>query len=385
MRMPHVSQHISLPYRKYYLILQYIWCVVHLCKQPFQMKETIEEYFLNTASPDDFPSQRDYIATYRSFKDFMNREIHPEVKTMTTRLDETIYLNDHSANHVLMVIEKISALLGTDGFSQLSNYEIFFLLIAVHIHDAGHIFNGRDGHEKNGGKFLTEISKYTLSNIELREIRKIAQAHSGKEDPIGSLELMPIISGKPIRSRLLAALLRMGDELADGRPRSSNYLLDHNLISESSKLFHAFSSCLDSFEPVMASHEISMTFCLNRTIALNSFRKNTKNGLQEIYLIDEIYTRSLKTFCECLYYNRFVPDNLRLSTLNVTINFIEEGEFDDFYERITYRIEEKGYPNLSFDNIFELCGDSLKRNGINLTGENIKNHLKNEVADNESV
>lgn len=348
------------------------------------MKETIEDYFINTASPADFPSQRDYVAIYRNFRDFMNREIHPEVKTMTTRMDETIYLNDHSTNHIVMVIEKVSALLGADDYSELSMYEIFFLLIAIQIHDAGHIFNGREGHEKKGGKFLNEISKYTVSKIELREIRKIAQAHSGKKDPIGSLELTPIISGVPVRSRLLAALLRMGDELADGRPRSSNYLLDHNLISESSRLFHAFSSCLDSFEPVMKSHEISMTLCLNREMTTQTFKKNSKNGSEELYLIDEIYIRSLKTFCECIYYNRFVPEKFRISTLNVTINFIEEGEFDDFYEKIMYRIEEKGYPNLSFDNIFDLCGDSLKRNGMDLTGENIKNHIENAL-DYESV
>ena len=348
------------------------------------MKETIEDYFINTADPADFPSHRDYVATYRNFRDFMNHEIHPEVKTMTTRLDETIYLNDHSTNHISMVIEKVSALLVED-YSVLSMYEIFFLLIAIHIHDAGHIFNGRDGHEKNGGKFLTEISKYAISTIELREISKIAQAHSGKNDPIGYLALESIISGKKVHSRLLAALLRMGDELADGRPRSSNYLLDHDLITESSQLFHAFSSCLDSFEPVMSSHEISMTFCLNREMTLKTFKKNSKDGLIELFLIDEIYIRSLKTFCECLYYNRFVPEKLRVSTLNVTINFIEEGKFEDFYERITYRIEEKGYPNLSFQNIFELCGDSLKRGGSFLTGENIQKHLIKEVKDNESV
>ena len=348
------------------------------------MKETIEDYFINTADPSDFPSHRDYVATYRNFRDFMNHEIHPEVKTMTTRLDETIYLNDHSTNHISMVIEKVSALLAED-YSVLSMYEIFFLLIAIHIHDAGHIFNGRDGHEKNGGKFLTEISKYAISTIELREISKIAQAHSGKNDPIGYLALESIISGKKVHSRLLAALLRMGDELADGRPRSSNYLLDHDLITESSQLFHAFSSCLDSFEPVMSSHEISMTFCLNREMTLKTLNKNSKDGLIELFLIYEIYIRSLKTFCECLYYNRFVPEKLRVSTLNVTINFIEEGKFEDFYERITYRIEEKGYPNLSFQNIFELCGDSLKRGGSFLTGENIQKHLIKEVKDNESV
>ncbi len=41
----------------------------------------------------------------------MNSEIHNEVKAITTRLDNTVYLNDHSANHVKMVMVKVSSIL----------------------------------------------------------------------------------------------------------------------------------------------------------------------------------------------------------------------------------------------------------------------------------
>lgn len=104
----------------------------------------LEEYF-ETKSSQDFPSEKDYVAIYRTFKQFMNSEIHNEVKAITTRLDNTVYLNDHSANHVKMVMVKVSSIL--KDCSYLTPYECFILLVAIQIHDAGHIFNGRDGHE----------------------------------------------------------------------------------------------------------------------------------------------------------------------------------------------------------------------------------------------
>ena len=50
----------------------------------------LEEYF-ETKNSQDFPSEKDYVAIYRTFKQFMNSEIHNEVKAITTRLDNTVY------------------------------------------------------------------------------------------------------------------------------------------------------------------------------------------------------------------------------------------------------------------------------------------------------
>lgn len=124
----------------------------------------LEEYF-ETKNSQDFPSEKDYVAIYRTFKQFMNSEIHNEVKAITTRLDNTVYLNDHSANHVKMVMVKVSSIL--KDCSYLTPYECFILLVAIQIHDAGHIFNGRDGHEKSG--------RYLLENLNVDWNKKYSQ------------------------------------------------------------------------------------------------------------------------------------------------------------------------------------------------------------------
>lgn len=91
---------------------------------------------------------------------------------------------------------------------------------------------------------------------------------------------------------------------------------------------------------------------------------------EEVYLLDEIYTRSIKAFTECLYYNRFVPESIRFRVIDVRINFLDDNGMV-YYEPIAYRIEEKGYPQDVITDIFSLVGNQLMRNGKLLTGQYI--------------
>ena len=339
---------------------------------------TIQDYFYSLEYEDDqFPSGGNYVANYKAFKDLMDQEIHPEIKTVTSRLNDEIYLNDHSTRHVEMVILKISQILEAPdiGFNYVSGYEYFLLLSAVQIHDAGHIINGRDGHAEAGKKFLEYYNGYSISSIERKIIMRIAAAHSGKHDPIGNLENSTLLSGLKVRPRLLASLLRLGDELADESSRASSYLLDLDKIPEYSRLFHVFSRCLDTYRADSQSGTIYMLFCVNKHYATEVFKKKNKdNSYEDVYLIDEIYTRSVKAFTECLYYNRFVPEKLRFRTINVTIEFLENNG-EEYLDRISYRLEEKGYPQVITENIFALAETQLLRNGNRLTGEYIKSIL----------
>ena len=340
---------------------------------------TLEDYFYSFEDKlENFPGKHDYVSAYKEFKNFMDNEVHKETKAMTLVMDDgEIYLNDHSAAHIQMVIEKVSRILWHEDeqILELNPLECFILLSAIQIHDAGHVIGGREHHGQNAKVFLKKYNNYVVGSPDKKIIYEIARAHSGKEDPIGKLPTTEDVSSFRIRIRLLAALLRLGDEMADEASRASAFLYDENQIVEGSRLFHAFSISLSSFLPHVDIHEVRMKFNLNRNRCSEIFKKPTKDGNTEIYLLDEIYLRTFKTFHECLYYNRFVPDTIRLNSVNVIVEFYDDEDFDPFYRTIGYRLEEKGYPHVQEESVYELCGKDLERDGAKLSGEYVKKQI----------
>lgn len=351
---------------------------------------TLEEYFYRYK--DDlrgFPGHNDYISVYNTFKNFMENEVHDEIKTITfSKEDGTLYLNDHGKNHVQKIIEKVALILRIDEQGNmilekpLSSYECFILLVAIQIHDAGHVVNGRADHEKNCKVLLAKLDKTLVGAPDKKIIYSIARAHCGKDDPIGKLTASEDVLDCSVRVRLLAALLRLGDEMADDSTRASKFLLEEGLIPvDDSRIFHTFSSCLNSFGPDKESpHEVNIKFNLDKRACTEVFTKPTNGGGNEqILLLDEIYVRTLKTYLECLYFNRFVPEEIRFRLVKVKIEFYEDDDFDPFFDTISYRLEENGYPRFN-DSIFDFCREGLMRGEQKLDGYYLKTIIESSGA-----
>jgi hypothetical protein len=249
-------------------------------------------------------------------------------------------------------------------------------LLSTQFHDIGHIINGRKTHAEDSGRIISKISHQLLDNVLKKVVFDIASAHSGKDNPIGRLPIKNTISNNTIQFQLLSAILRLADELADGKERASNFLLDlkdcKGSIPNESKIYHVYSSCLDSCYVQLESHSVCMKFYLYHEHIENKYKKET----QEIFLIDEIYNRTLTTFTECLYYNRFVPEPIRINTVSVEINFLCNESLTDFHEPIKYKIEEQGYPTIPVGSIFELCKNDLVVNDTKIDGEYIYRQIK---------
>lgn len=343
---------------------------------------TLVEYLHQRVDEEDshpFPGRNDYVSAFDVFKNIMENGPLEETKAMTVLKDRKTYLNDHGVSHVRMVMKKVSILLWNEkGESnidpQISLYECFLLLVAIYVHDAGHAINGRKNHEQNAREFLNELNGNIVGTPEKKLIYYIARAHSGKDDPIGNLEQPTYLYDIKIRTRLLAALLRLEDEMSDDSSRASKILLDKKLITKESEIYHVVSSCLHYYAPDVVSGEMKMCFQLSKKQCKKKYKKKQDNSYVETYLLDEIYGRSFKTFQECLYYNRFVPDSIRINTVNVTVEFIDK-ELVPFFPPIKFRLKEKGYPYLVEKNVFDFCADDLKRDGQKVDGEYVKQRI----------
>jgi hypothetical protein len=320
----------------------------------------IEDWFLDL-KPESFPNSFDYVARYKLIRDFMNSNIHAEIKSIVAQKVPETYLNDHGEKHIKKVIEKASEIFA-NNFKLLSPYEVFFLLIAIQIHDAGHLINGRDEHAANAKKIINKIGNENISVIEKKYITEIAKAHSGKDDPIGKLNEDQYVNSEKINLKRIASIVRLADELADDTTRASTFLIDNNLINDQSIIFHQYSQCLNSC--IVDTKQVKMRFYLNDI----HLKEKMKLGELEVFLLDEIYDRTIKTFLECVYCNRFLPENIRISLVDVRIE-IESDYKDVIPTIITYRLEEKGYPSFPKMTIFEYCENLTNDKGQYLTGK----------------
>lgn len=339
--------------------------------------KTIEDYFLeiNLAQNNPFYNQTDYISCYKTFKSFLTTEVHPLIASEIVRNGENILLNDHGENHVRMVIDRVSKLLRGTSLT-LTPYEIFILLISIQIHDAGHIVNAsRKTHASDTQPLLDKLDKNIISPQEKMLIKNIVRTHGGKEDLISTnLQQEIMISNEKIRPQLLAALLRFADELADDRTRGYKYLCEKQSIPDNSIIYHVYSLSLDSVNIDLKGHEVSLNFYIDRENLLKKYNHpNKKDGA---FLIDEILERVSKTYMESIYYNRFVDQELKIFSINVSIKFLDSNTCEYFQEELKFKLEDRGFPSMH-SSIFELCCNELKTdNGELKNGEYFFNQLK---------
>jgi len=147
------------------------------------------------------------------------------------------YLNNHGTGHVHTVITKASQLI-QEASCKITPYEGYLLLFAIQLHDIGNIF-GRDDHEKKCSDIMNALGGTAgLDKPEKRTVVNIASVHGGLtddggKDTISTLEPDPrALLGQDVRSRLLAAILRFSDELADDSSRASTLALTHDIIPQ---------------------------------------------------------------------------------------------------------------------------------------------------------
>jgi hypothetical protein len=349
------------------------------------LNENIESEFLKLKGMSNlFPNNHDYVRDYEDFKEKFDQDVHKEVKTKILEIEKDGYYNDHGADHIAMVINRVSMILerlnvtftkGSEGF-YISPYEVYILLMAIQLHDTGHLIASRADHAKKGKELLSKFDKGSkLSAGEKKYIGDIAKSHGGKDNPIGKLPLEDDISHQVIRPQLLAALLRLGDELAEDKTRASQFLLDIGSIEETSIIFHLYSACLDSI--VFNGNEVKMTFYIEDKFLKQKYKMKNSSGIHEQYLLDEIYKRTFKTFTESLYCSRFLPEKSRISSVKVNIILLTVSDQDEI-KRISYELKENGYPLISSTDIYSMC-ETLTENGNKLDGDFINSLISEKT------
>jgi len=230
-------------------------------------------------------------------------------------------LTDHSESHISDVMSRVYKLLGESPEKWLTHSEFYILALMILFHDAGNIY-GRTNHEENAAKVYGYFKGQNQNRQERLLLIKGVAAHSGfgsngTKDTLKDLDNVASLNGDRIRLQELAALLRFGDELAEGPQRTSEFMLDQDLIKEESVIYHQYAKITDIFID-RNLERVSLTYHID--IDKDNF---SKNELEE--LLEFIYGRIFKLDVERRYNKNYSELLQPFKKTAAEINFYMNG------------------------------------------------------------
>lgn len=311
-----------------------------------------------------------YPTRFEAVSAYMRDQVHPHVEKGALVARDG-YLTDHGPKHIDAVSRCASDLLGhpSDTYPQLTAYEVYLLLMAIHFHDVGNLY-GRSGHEEKLEPIMAALQPLVgTDTVERQAIMRIARAHGGHnnsdKDTIASLpEDDPIFECR-VRYRALAAILRLADELADDSRRTPHIMQQLDVIPSESQAFHLYSRALQTVAITAAQRRIELRYFLTRDQT-----GLVSKGSKTVYLLDEIYQRTVKMHYEREYCIRFTRDLVHIDTIDVTINVHQDhNSLEPCIQPITYRLQSRGYPGGNTASIDTLLPDLRLRRGVELHEE----------------
>jgi hypothetical protein len=302
-------------------------------------------------APDEFPGDNgdDFLIRYKRLRTEFQTEYQNYIDAALA-LKEGILFTRHGKEHFKTVIAKAHEVIQADS-QPLTGYEIYVLLVAIHLHDIGNLF-GRVQHERACLKIIEQLGSI-LSNdsVEKRIFYDVARVHGGKildnKDTIRTLKTETIFKEKHVRPRKLAAILRLADELADDYSRVSGALVKFKIMDS---VYHYYAQGLHSVEVRARDSRVDLHFFFEKSLLT---RKLKKNKTRDTWLITEVMDRTLKTFLEMKYCSQYMR-TINFDSLNVSIEWATEGNYTET-DHMIYSFDSLGFPTIKKRAIYVLA------------------------------
>ncbi|TAV10201.1 HD domain-containing protein [Rhizobium leguminosarum] len=297
-----------------------------------------------------------YFEHYTSIKQRLADKYYAVTGAALAQSDGDRYTK-HDISHVDDVIQTAGRMLGfghdnnSPAYKLLHPYEVFVLLVAILLHDAGNAI-GRKKHETKAAEILREVAPAAgLSALEQRIISSIAQAHGGKmedgnEDTITGLmkDPEPNIGDIKIHAWRLAALVRLADELSENHTRADEVAIESAGTPDLSLLANYY--CLVINPKIdFIGKSVHLVFDVEKQLLPRVFRiPKDGGGMEDIMFVDYIARRLEKGERERKYCNRFLAGFAGYDRIRAKLVIMENGREID---SVAVDLEEVGYPGLS--------------------------------------
>lgn len=223
----------------------------------------------NDTKNKDHARAQEYLVKFRALESHFLEKIHPFVdvglavdqmrvakkgKTRAAKKgNNPDIMTIHGCRHVGDLVESLdklgSSLEEKQGATPLNPLESYILLCAAHLHDVGNI-KGRKNHPTNSGELIKEHHALFYDTETRQNICDVARVHGGVSKKYGHDTFREIHSDhySPPRLWLLAAMLRMADELSENPERVPAALLKWFQASPKSNLAYRYAECFRRFD-----------------------------------------------------------------------------------------------------------------------------------------
>lgn len=307
--------------------------------------ETTLEHHLERALKSKFGKEQgqEYMASYVNARKVLLDDLLNEIRRSEPDL------TDHGPDHVRHVLENAFKLLQGD-IDYFNPVELYVLGLSILFHDVGNV-ERRDEHNKRVARFYDHVREGPRHAHEKALIVQIALAHTGtaRDGTANTLADVPPLShlnGEPVKSRELAAVVRLADELAEGPNRTSAYLRARSAYPQDSAIHHDYAAATD-IAIDRGNSRIAVTYQL-------AFRRggDLDTELSRIKkLLQYSYERLAKMDLERRYARYHCPRPLGpFQKISVRLNVQIDGEFLDpsFEATISDEVNLNSSPDLLY-------------------------------------
>lgn len=308
-----------------------------------------------------------YLRKFRDLEGTFFQKVHPfvdmglamsEVRRSGERTPSVYTV--HGCRHISDLIKSLDKFAKASApVPPITVLEAYILLCAAHVHDAANVIS-RDNHPDRCEEIIGKY-KNLFSAVTSQQIYDVARVHGGRHPEFGKDTFRSInsSSASPPRLLLLAAFIRLGDELSENEERVPQLVVDNHPVSEESKLAHEYAKSFSSFElrneslyivygVYPAAHQLTATI----------------NG-KEISFYDFLEDKINVIECETRYCSQYARPAFNISEINIAVHQYQKERPSTIKksEKFTLHLNH-GYPDIEHtlcQRSPELSGKSIEK------------------------
>lgn len=286
--------------------------------------------------------------------------------------------NNHGPSHIRRVLVKLDQILDSNKQKHINCYELFLAMMSILYHDIG-IMRQRQDHGIISKNILnSDINDaYIIDPFDKEIISAAVVSHSGSksiETECQCFSQEETIKDYKVRPKVIAALVRLADELDEDSRRADLKLQERLNIPESSLFFWRFCQRIQGIMPIFSNKKIQFDIkLLSEDIELEGLTPNGKR------FFTDFFAEKLDKFNkERILANLFLPYELKYS--EILINMKPITDFDTWKTPRNFVF----YDHTKIDDFFkmfpELFPHRYQSNKITASFKQIENIDNNNFA-----